>query len=156
MKHDLPEFTYVGRPITDRESQQLLSLMMAAARPEFEKPFQDDPLLMQEFLGKLLEKRISVGKLPYTMTNLFLVASFATFIDRAGHAVMLLWMVKKHSEKTGKSLLTLNDWVEMFPYKVPSEDDLMSWWEAQKVDEEGCCNNALDQPAMWESNEGEK
>ena len=156
MAHELQEFTYEGRNITSEESQTLVSLMLIMKDPGFEIPFHEDPVLMDEFLGKVLDKRIKVFKLPYTMTNLFFVASLATFVKRVGQAVMLLWMVKKYAEKTGKSVLTLSDWVDMFPYKVPSEEDMGVWWEAQKVDDEGCCNNALDQPTTWGCNEGEK
>ena len=155
MKYDLPEFEFKGRPLTEKEMGNFMDLTFAARDAGVEKPCDEDPKLADEFAAKVVNKRIQAYKLPFKVTNLFLVASLATFVDRVGNVIIMLWLAHKHAEKTGKTLLNLTDWIDMFPWGVPTDDELHSWWLKQKVDEDGVTNqNALDYAATWSALEG--
>jgi hypothetical protein len=130
----IPVFQFHGKPLTEKNSEALLSLLMVVReRPESEVPFRQDNRIKDEFLCRVMALRIEHYPLPFDMSNMFVVMSFLCGVDRPGIAMGLLWIAHCQAKKRGKTLLTLHDWCEIFPWGFPSYEEWEKWWDSQKV-----------------------
>jgi hypothetical protein len=148
----IPEFKFKGRQLDKEETANLMSLLLASKKGT-EMPMKDDPELMKLFPAQVAAKRIEVYPLPFCLTNLFFIMSIMTFVRSPGNVMGLLWLAKNYSDKRKKSLLTLEDWCEIFPWGVPTEKEFITWWGTQKVapEDRGPMepDNLVDYSELW-------
>jgi hypothetical protein len=141
----LPEFTFKGAPMTKEQTKQVLGLMMAKSK---EKPAAEDEQLSPLFLSQVILTRISAYKLPFTVSNFFLLASMICGIDSPGKMMLLLALCFQYHQKNKKTLLTLNDWANMFPWGMPTKEEFHQMWDSQKREGEPL-GNMVDNPEYW-------
>jgi len=148
----IPELEFKGAPLSQEKMKMLLGLLMASYQSK-ETPLEKDSLLMEEFLPKVAEARIRVYPLPFNITNLFLVASVMTFVNSPGMVMGMLWLAKRYYDRTGKKLLGVPEWCEMFPWGPPTPEECERWWDAQKMPKELrsslMMDNMVDYPVLW-------
>lgn len=148
----IPEFKFVGQPLSKQNTETLMGLVMASFNAGAEKPMEQDTVLMDMFLAKVAEKRIQFYPLPFNITNFFFAASVLTFVNTPGMVMGMLWIAKCHADKFGKKLLTVSDWCEIFPRGAPTDKECEEWWDAQKVPWKGSSgesDNLVDYPYLW-------
>lgn len=149
----IPKFEFTGSPLDPEKTMMLMGLIVATKSPDNpEVPMEKDGNLMDMFLAKVAEARIRVYPLPFNITNFFFAASMITFMNTPGMVMGMLWLAKCYAEKTGKKVLTVGDWCEMFPVGTPTPEECERWWDAQKVTWERKSlesDNMVDYPELW-------
>lgn len=146
----LKDFEFMGRRLTEEEMRQILGMHLHSTS---ERLLEDSPSLADQFLAKILIKRLQAYSLPFTITDLFFVASLLTFVDRPGLVMILLRLCYQCWKRTGQTRFGIESWsVELFPFGVPTEQDCETYWESQKgswgVGGIGH-DNLLDDPENW-------
>jgi hypothetical protein len=142
----IPEFKFKGEPLTDEGMKTLTSLLMSTSN---EKPLNEEEGLSTDFSAQMLLKRIEAYGLKFQISNFFLVASVLTFCNNPAKLMILLWEAHKYSKKSGKNLLTAEDWCHMFPDGPPTDDECHAFWDSQKAEGEPL-GNMLDNAKYWQ------
>ena len=95
-----------------------------------------------------MAKRIQHYPLPFDMSVFFVALSIICGIDRPGKAMGLLWLAFCYHKKTGKKWLGIEDWAEIFPFGMPTDEEWETWWDSQKESQV----NKVDHPKYWTLN----
>lgn len=112
----------------DKETTGILMTLLLA-KSKFEIPEKEKP-----FLYSLIEKRIN-GCFDFVVNDNRLLL-FLTHVSKTpGSAIMILWYLQWWCFSRDCRELTLNEFCErIFPHGFPSQNDLHSIWDGQKVD----------------------
>lgn len=137
-------FKLETRPLIETESGQLLQ-MIIFAKNGGEKELKDEEHFKDDFLAQVAVKRIEVMKI-VNVSNLFFNISLITFMNRVAVTVMLLWLANNYAKKINKNYLTIDDWCQMFPLGVPTDDSLHKFWKSQKMSDG---KNYIDTGDAW-------
>jgi hypothetical protein len=140
----IPEFKFKGEPLSRKESEQLLVMIMNKNK---EKDISENKDLSEVFTVKIFLKRKDAFNLPFSITDFF-VGMSSKFLGKPGTAITLLWLCFCYYKKTGKRLLDINDWCLMFPWGLPTDKELEAFWDSQKGPEEPL-GNMIDNPEYW-------
>jgi len=152
--NQLQEFKFKGRVLTPEESKRLIDLVMFANNGN-EQDLAQDSEINKTLLAQIMLKRIGAFKMPFAISNLCFVMSLLTFMDRPAVAIILLWIIKCFCHKQSKPdgyLVTIEDWCShLFPMGVPTPEELMKWWDGQKIipDSGSMNDNAADVMEAW-------
>lgn len=141
----LPKLKFHGKPMTKEQSEIFLKLMLAKPK---EIPIENDEELNTSFLSQIIIKRIKAYKLPYSLSNLFLLMSLSCGVNTPGKAMIILALSFQYYNKNPKSLLTIEDWANIFPFGMPSEKEFDQMWDSQKKSDEPL-GNMVDNPENW-------
>jgi hypothetical protein len=151
----LPEFIFKGKQLNPEQSRILLGCIMATKDASWkESVFDEEPTLCNNMAAKIISKRINVYGLAYKLSSSFFAMSLLTMLKTPGDCMILLRLCHQYHKKTGKTFLDINDWCEMFPFGVPTEDEKQQWWESQKIPYEdrpagSLMDNLVDIPELW-------
>jgi len=146
----IPEFKFKGQPLSEKNSELF---MRAFLTKEKEVPFQKNEDLSKEFLCRIIEKRMEAYKLSFILTDLFIIMSIITWVDSPAKTVCLLYMAFKYHKKTGKDILDIEAWANMFPWGTPTEEEFQKWWLSQKYEdkENPMKDNLIDDFNLWQA-----
>lgn len=143
---ELPSFmNYKGRVLDDDEAVILTKLVMSGKTG---KPFQQNEGIMKLFLTKVVAKRVEGYKLPFCLTDTFIILCMGTWVRTPGDAMIMLAMAYERYTQTGRVMLDVTDFCEMFPYGVPDDADREKLWDSQKH-ANAPLGNMVDDPAVW-------
>lgn len=140
----IPKFEFKGKPLTQKQAKLFVTLLF---KKDTEEPINISSL-KNEFSAKILIKRIEVYKLKFNISDMFLIMSIETFIDNPAKLIILLRLCYQHWQKTNQTFLNINEWANIFPWGIPTEQELHNMWKSQKHPE---YNNLLDYPFSWEN-----
>lgn len=129
------------RVMTNEEAELMLRIMMT---PEMNDQFDEEMSVQLGFVGQVLYKRLVVcSTVKVTKGVALLVAQLSE--GNPGNIVM--WTYTLHSMmKDGiKHMITMNDFVNVFPHGVPTEAGYHEIWDAQK----NGGANMLDDKSNW-------
>lgn len=147
----LPKFKFRGTPMTQDQTMKVMGLMMTR---DSEGPVTKDEELSGLFPVAVILKRITAYGLPFTFSNSFILASLLCGMNSPGKAMIVLALAfqyykeKKSSCSDMSSLLTIDDWANMFPWGFPSDSEFQLMWESQKSADEPH-GNLVDNPRHW-------
>lgn len=139
------DFKFKGRPLTQEESNTFITMSLSAHK---DLPLDEEGTLSNELLAKILMKRIKAYKLPFKISAMFFLASISTAFTNPGKVMVLLWLAHQYHKKNQVPLLGLNEWVDIFPFGVPTEEELERMWESQKAPG-APLGNLLDDIKTW-------
>ena len=142
----VPEFKFQGQPLTEETMRMVTGMLMNTKN---EKPLPEEEDLKTDFSTQMLLKRIEGYGLKFMISNFFLAASVLTFADNPGKLMILLWETNKYHKRTGKDFIGIEDWCLIFPDGTPSDDDMKTFWDSQKSDEDPL-GNMLDNGSYWQ------
>mgnify|MGYP001021929473 CR=1 FL=1 len=138
----IPKFEFVGQPLSEEQSRQLMALLL---NKDKDVPLAQEPILANEKSSQMILKRIEAFKLPFTITAQFMIASIMTWVSSPGKLVALLWLCHNYHKQTGKTLLNIEDWTNMFPWGTPTDKEFGLWWDKQKCK----YDNKVDLLSLW-------
>jgi hypothetical protein len=147
------DFKFKGRPLTQKETNTFITLGMSKDK---DQPLDKEDtlfgvLLKDEPLAQILLKRIKVFKLPFMISAMFFLMSVSTGFTNPGKVIMLLWLAHQYHNKAHHrniTLLGVNEWVDIFPFGVPTEKELERMWKSQKAPG-APSGNLLDDIRTW-------
>jgi hypothetical protein len=151
MDKTIPEFKFQGQPLSEEQTKDLQGILsfLKMGKGVMEIPFDQDEDFKNEFIGKMVAKRLEAYQLPFTMSNLFLGMSVHTWVNNPGKIMMLLRLAYQEWKDTGKEYFTIEDWASsFFPMGTPTEEEQSQWWNSQK-DPESPLGNMVDNPEYW-------
>lgn len=134
------------QPMTAKQSQTLMSLLLATTNEEFTQGFA------QEFgpAGLVLFQRLDIGKIKITTP----LACWLLALSEGNPGRIVQWafaarelFLKKNQESKGH-VVDVRDWIDSFPMGVPTEDEYSRLWDAQKTTS---FRNALDNEVVWQT-----
>ena len=144
----VPEFTFRSRPMTKEETETFVQLHMST-KPDAVLGETGVEEFENEFLVKIIKKRFEVYKLPFKMTDKFLLMSMMTFAQNPGKIMILLRLCWQKYVENGTKLFDLLVWAqEVFPWGVPTEQELEAMWDSQKAKDQPY-GNLIDNPDIW-------
>jgi len=153
---DIPEFKFEGVQQTKESTELLIGMVLAKkSNPSIDKPLEEEETLSNAFGAQILLKRIKAYKLPYIVTSTFYVMSVKTFVNTPGDIMTLLWLCHQYHKRTKKTLLGLEEWVDIFPFGTPSDSDKSAWWDSQKLTSDernvvgSSSDNLVDYSHLW-------
>jgi len=139
------DFTFKGRPLTQDETKLFITMCLSKQK---DTSLESDSLLSSEFLAKILIKRIKAYKLPFNISAMFFFVSINTAFTNPGKIMILLWLAYQYYKKNQVPFLSLNEWTAIFPFGVPTEEELQRMWESQKAPG-APMGNLLDDIRTW-------
>lgn len=132
---EFPKLTFEGRKLNSEETEKVARILLSAQNhPVIEMPLAYDSSLREEFLAQVFLKRVTGYQLHFNITNVFFLLSMICFLNSPGKVMLLLRMCFEYAEEHHKTLLNASDWVYMFPWGVPSEEEWEQMWDSQKQD----------------------
>ena len=145
----VPEFKFSGVPMTEEQSGQFMMLVLNKNKDEVLSAKSE--ITGQSALIQIFLKRIEAYKLPFKVSEMFMIMSLMTFVDRPGNVMILLRLCYQYYMKTKTEMLGISEWAELFPMGVPSDKELEQMWDSQKSrGGEFFTGNMLDNPKVWE------
>lgn len=128
-----------NRPMTKQESEMFISVML---NPELDTQFDEQFANKLGFSGKLLYSRLSEFSKAKITRGL---ALFVVVLSNGNPGNLVMWTYTIHKMYKGK-VVTIHDFVDQFPFGVPSEEGLSAVWDAQKSPTGA---NMIDNIANW-------
>lgn len=142
------DFKFKGRPLTRKETEIFIALGTAKDK---DQPLDQEDILKDEFLAQILLKRIKFYKLPFTISAMFYIISVSTVFTNPGKVIMLLWLAHQSHKKVHHNRVTIlgiDEWADIFPNGVPTEEELERMWKSQKAPG-APMGNLLDDIKTW-------
>jgi hypothetical protein len=134
--------TFEKVALDEFESESLIKLILF----ERSETILESSPIKEEFLSRIVIKRIEAFKLPFALTGSFMLMSMLTFVHVPGEAIMMLWLCNQMYKKHKCSLFNINIWCAMFPDGYPSKNQMDIWWLEQKDQQN---QNILDKLEAW-------
>lgn len=145
---EVPEINFQNDDFVHLSEEQAKLLVQLGFNLDKEKPIEESEL-SREFVPQMLSKRLAAYNLPFSFTDLFLLASMVTWVTNPGKVMILLRMCYQLYKKKGTACFNLDVWCkELFPGGVPSDKALQEYWDSQKHPE-APLGNLLDLEDNW-------
>jgi hypothetical protein len=126
------KFEFRGKPLTEEQIEILMKLTLSTHK---DAPLGEDKnnIIHQNFISQIVTKRIEAYKLPFNLTEFFLLMSLSTWVTSPGRAMIMLAICQEYVANHDKKLLGIIEWVGIFPFGVPTDEEFDKMWDGQKV-----------------------
>ena len=136
------------RPLNREESEMLVKALIADSLNPIPGDFST---LKNTIIDTTMVQRLQDVNVQMTAGLLLVLATLAG--SRPGNLVMWAYTISQIAKNKNKQLITVLDWVDNFPFGVPSDDAYQNTWKAQKVSNheysDGISDNHMDNIEFW-------
>lgn len=148
---EFPKFTFKGAPMTDKQSELFISLLMNKGS-EIDVRDSRSEDLKKAFPVQVLLTRVEVYKLPFVFTDMFILTCMSMDIMQTpGKVMLLLRLCYQTWKEIGFTVFNVEVFAKMFPWGVPTEQEWKSMWDSQKCDRnENVTDNLVDDVKYWQ------